>query len=108
GSLGAGRVDRAEPDGWVERVRAEPIAGESGTEARAVTIELKQAGTMVEPTVVLCRCRGADLRVPIWPQRGRYDVPGASVERNDDGWVVRVEAPGPPTQVEVDPDHALL
>jgi hypothetical protein len=35
-------------------------------------------------------------------------VPGASVAHTRDGWVVRVDAPGSPTQVEVDPDHALL
>ena len=63
---------------------------------------------MVEPTVLLCHCADADLRVPIWPDRGSYEVPGASVERTADGWVVCVDAPGRPSQVEVDPDHALL
>src|SRR5262249_19007534 len=38
------------------------------------------------------------------------DVPGAKVQHADgeDRWVVSVEAPGSPSQVEVDPDHALL
>ena len=35
--------------------------------------------------------------------------PAPSVERDgDDRWVVTVQAPGAPTQVMVDPDHALL
>ena len=63
---------------------------------------------MVEPTVVLCRCREGELRVPIWPERGSYEVPGAQVQRQGQKWIVTVDAPGEPTQIEVDPDHALL
>ena len=39
---------------------------------------------LVEPTVVLCRCGDDELRVPIWPDRGSYDVPGARVAHLDD------------------------
>jgi hypothetical protein len=96
-----------ETDWSVERVKVEsPSANDPAV--RPVSIELRQSGRMVEPTVVLCRCGGADLRVPIWPDRGNYEVPGAKVTRKDDRWVVRVDAPAAPTQVEVDPDHALL
>ena len=73
-----------------------------------ITIRLRQRGTLVEPTVVMCVVGGQELRVPIWPDRGSYDVPDAHVERTGDGWVVRVQADGRPSQVEVDPDHALL
>jgi hypothetical protein len=92
------RVDRADagPDG-----AADP-------DARAVTVELRQRGPMVEPTVVLCRCPYGDLRIPIWPDRGDYDVPGAHVRRRGDLWAIQIDAPGAPSQVEVDPDHALL
>ena len=53
---------------------------------------------MVEPTVVLCQCGDADLRVPIWPERGDYDVPGARVTHPTPGdrWVVTVQAPAGP------------
>lgn len=59
---------------------------------------------------MLCRCGENDLRVPIWPDRGSYEVPGAKVshEPKTDRWVVTVDAPAAPSQVEVDPDHALL
>jgi hypothetical protein len=64
---------------------------------------------MVEPTVVLCRTAEGEVRVPIWPDQGNYELGGARVERGEDGtWLVHLEAPGRPTQVEVDPDHALL
>ena len=65
---------------------------------------------MVEPTVVLCRCGDGDLRVPIWPDRGDYDGPRRRVVEHRGRPLGRctVEAPGPPSQVEVDPDHALL
>ncbi len=77
---------------------------------REVVVELQQKGSMIEPTVVLCRCGDTDLRVPIWPDRGSYNVPGARVEHDDksDRWVIRVQAPAAPNQVLVDPDHALL
>ena len=73
-----------------------------------VTVELEQTGEMVEPTVVALRSSDRELRIPIWPDRGDYDVPGARVEKKADHWVVRAEAEDAPTQVEVDPDHALL
>ena len=73
-----------------------------------VAIRLKQRGTLVEPTVVSCTVAGSEIRVPIWPDRGSYEVPGATVEKVQDGWVVRLQSPGVPIQVEVDPDHALL
>ncbi len=99
-------VDHAETDWSVGRVEVAPDGAEGG--GREVSIELRQHGKMVEPTVVLCRCGTTDLRVPIWPERGDYDVPGARVSRRDGGWLVRVHAPEAPSQVVVDPDHALL
>lgn len=82
----------------------------TGAGEREVTVEIQQKGQMLEPTVVLCRCGDVDLRVPIWPDRGSYDVPNARVEHQEktDKWVVRVQAPAAPSQVMVDPDHALL
>jgi hypothetical protein len=72
-------------------------------------ITLRQKGTLVEPTIVMCKVGDAELRVPIWPDRGSYDVPDARVERTAENvWVISAQAPGRPTQVEVDPDHALL
>jgi len=73
-----------------------------------VKIRLRQKGTLTEPTVVLCKVGDQELRVPIWPDRGAYDVPDAHVERQGDIWVVTVQSVSVPTQVEVDPDHALL
>ena len=73
-----------------------------------VKIRLSQKGTLVEPTVVLCQVGDAEIRVPIWPDRGSYDVPDAHVERQGESWTVSVQSPGRPTQVIVDPDHALL
>jgi hypothetical protein len=101
-------IEHGETDWAVARVDVGSRA--SGEKERPVTVELKQSGKMVEPTVVLCQCDDADLRVPIWPEKGSYDVPGARVEHTvgSDRWVVRVNAPGPPSQVLVDPDHALL
>ena len=99
-------IEHSESDWSVKHVS---VGGsEAGSDVRPVTVELRQAGAMVEPTVLLCHCADADLRVPIWPDRGTYEVPGARVERTADGWTVRVDAPGRPVQVEVDPDHALL
>jgi hypothetical protein len=97
-----------ETDWSVEHVNV--AAAAPGAPARAVTAELRQSGAMVEPTVLLCRCEGGELRVPVWPERGSYDVPGAMVahEAGTDRWVVTIDAPGSPSQVEVDPDHALL
>ncbi|HMB02856.1 MAG TPA: M1 family aminopeptidase [Isosphaeraceae bacterium] len=101
-------VEHKDTDWGVERVLVERARGADA--GRVVTVELKQSGAMVEPTVVLCRCGEDDLRVPIWPERGDYDVPGAHVARPAEGnrWVVTVQAPAAPSQVLVDPDHALL
>ncbi|MEA2632843.1 MAG: hypothetical protein QOE66_3062, partial [Chloroflexota bacterium] len=101
-------IEHGETDWSVERVEVGTPAGAAGD--RVVTVELKQSGTMREPTVVLCRCDDQDLRVPIWPDRGSYDVPGARVahRQDEDRWVVTVQAPASPSQVVVDPDHALL
>jgi hypothetical protein len=101
-------IEHRDTDWSVERVTVGG-AGAAGP-ARPVTVELRQSGQMVEPTVVLCRSGGDDIRVPIWPERGSYDVPGASVQHaaGSDRWVVKVEAPERPSQVLVDPDHALL
>lgn len=96
-----------ETDWAVKRVRVDPAA-RADSEVRQVTVELQQHGQLTEPTVVLCRCPDGELRVPIWPERGSYEVPGAHVQKQDRQWVVTVEAPGAPTQVEIDPDHALL
>jgi hypothetical protein len=73
-----------------------------------VTIKLSQKGTLLEPTVVNFQVGDSELRVPIWPDRGSYDVPDAHVERSGNTWLVSVQAPGHPSQVEIDPDHALL
>lgn len=75
---------------------------------RQVTVELKQNGQLVEPTIVLCREADREIRVPIWPDRCPYDVPGARVEQAGETWRVRIDTHGRPVQVEVDPDHALL
>ena len=100
-------IDHAETDWSVKRVAVgSPVPGNA---VRTVTVELRQAGAMVEPTVLLCRCPEAEVRIPIWPDRGSYDVPGgAHVERTAEGWSVQLDAPGQPSQIEVDPDHALL
>lgn len=100
-------VEHRETDWSVDHVRVEGRAP-ADPDVTRVTVELKQSGAMVEPTVVLLRTADGEVRVPIWPEADRYDVPGASVEKTEDRWVVRAETPGRPTQVEVDPDHALL
>ncbi len=100
-------IEHKDTDWSVRRVKFGSPGPEGGP--RPVTIDLRQTGTMVEPTVVMCRTKDGEIRVPIWPDRANYEVGGASVERGDDGvWHVRIEAPARPTQVEVDPDHALL
>jgi hypothetical protein len=101
-------VEHGETDWAVGHVQA--VAAAEGSGATNVSVEVRQRGKMVEPTVLLCRCPGGDLRVPIWPDRGTYEVPGAKVvhEEGSDVWVVRATARGKPTQIEVDPDHALL
>jgi hypothetical protein len=108
-------IEHGETDWSVERVQVGPPGGGRGHDTagkndRVITVELKQQGSMQEPTVVLCRCDDQDLRVPIWPDRGSYEVPGAQVahQADEDRWVVTVQAPGPPAQVIVDPEHALL
>jgi len=101
-------LEHGETDWAVEGVRVGTQA--EGAPTRQITVEVRQKGNMAEPTVVLCRCPDGDLRVPIWPERGSYEVPGARVAhvRGSDRWVVTVDAPAAPTQVLVDPDHALL
>lgn len=101
-------IEHKDTDWALERV--EVGTPKSDSKARDVTLELKQNGAMTEPTVVLCRCGDDEIRIPIWPNRGTYDVPGAHVARQDkeDRWVVTVQAPERPSQVVVDPDHALL
>ncbi len=75
----------------------------------SVTVELRQNGELHEPTIVRCAVGDQEVRVPIWPERGDYEVPGARIERTEPGtWLVHLDAPGRPTQVEVDPDHVLL
>jgi hypothetical protein len=98
-------IEHRDTDWSVERVSTEPTRDDA---VRLVTVELAQKGEMVEPTVVLCRAGDGEIRVPIWPEADSYEVPGAKVERREDRWIVRVESPSRPTQVEVDPDHALL
>jgi hypothetical protein len=96
-----------ETDWSVERVR---IASSSKTDPdlRQVTVELEQRGQMTEPTVVLCRSSEGDVRVPIWPDRDAYDVPSGQVHRRGMTWVLTIETPGEPNQIDVDPDHTLL
>jgi hypothetical protein len=102
-----GWIDEHKDTDWsIEHVRVKPTS-EPGV--KNVSIELKQSGQMVEPTIVLCRSDEGEVRVPIWPERGDYEVPGGHVSRQgDDRWIVQVVAPDTPKQVEVDPDHALL
>ncbi len=101
-------LDHAETDWAVARVRVEPVAGRDDG-LRRVSVELEQRGEMVEPTVVQAEGTAGAIRVPIWPDRGDYEVPGGRVRRLEGRrWLVEVEAPEAPRQVEVDPDHALL
>lgn len=101
-------LEHNETDWAIDRVDVGP-PGSFDPAVRPVTIELRQDGQMHEPTVLLCRCDGAEVRIPIWPDRGSYDVPGARVDREGpDRWRVRFDSPGRPSQIEVDPDHALL
>ena len=101
-------IEHKDTDWGIARVTVERTA--KTDDSRVVTVALKQTGAMIEPTVVLCQCGEEALRVPIWPDRVEYDVPGAHVARQADGtsWVVTVQAPAAPSQVLVDPDHALL
>jgi hypothetical protein len=98
-----------ETDWAVDAVRVE-AGGAADPLVRRVSVELAQNGAMPEPTVLLARCPEGEIRVPIWPDAGdRYEVPGATVARQDGKrWLVTLQAPGVPEQVEVDPDHALL
>ena len=99
-------IEHGETDWAVDHVRVGPASPNST--ARTVMIELRQAGKLAEPTVLSCQCEGAEVRVPLWPDRGNYEVPGAKVTKQGDLWKVELISPAPPTQVEVDPDHALL
>jgi len=96
-----------ETDWALEKVQVD-VPGKIDADVRQVTVELSQRGQITEPTIVLCRCPDGELRVPIWPEKSRYEVPGAQVQRQGERWVVTMEAPGEPSQIEVDPDHALL
>jgi hypothetical protein len=102
-------LQHRETDWVVNRVDVSSEPGpKADPEMRRVSVELKQAGTASEPTIVLCRSSEGELRVPLWPDRGNYEVPGARVRRDGDVWRVDLDSIGEPTQVEVDPDHALL
>jgi hypothetical protein len=104
----AGWIESHKETDWVvQQVRVGPLV-KADADVRQVTVEIQQKGQMTEPTVVLCRCPEGDLRVPIWPDRTSYQVPGAQVQRQGEQWVVTMDAPGEPTQIEVDPDHTLL
>ena len=101
-------IEHNETDWSVEHVQ---VNRSSTVDApNEVTIEIRQRGSMAEPTVVLCHTEKQDIRVPIWPERDSYKVPGAEVshEPKSDRWLVKVESNDRPTQVLVDPDHALL
>ncbi|WP_435005926.1 M1 family aminopeptidase [Tundrisphaera lichenicola] len=99
-------IEHRDLDWSVEKV---DVGKPTGWEAQTpVTIRLRQRGVMLEPTVVMCKVGDDEIRVPIWTDRGNYDVPGARVDRVGDDWFVSLQAPGRPTQVVVDPDHALL
>ncbi|MDR3622603.1 MAG: M1 family aminopeptidase [Paludisphaera borealis] len=106
-------------EGWVENhhetdwaIDEVKVAEASGSkvdaDVRQVTIDLEQRGKMEEPTELLVKGRTQDVRVPIVPGKGSYDVPGGRVTRDGRRWRVTVETEGPPRQVEVDPGHALL
>lgn len=99
-------IEHRDTDWAVEHVKVGPSLAEGG---RPVTITLRQRGDLDEPTVVLCRTSEGEIRVPIWPERGDYEVPGARVSRDQKSWTIALESlPSSPTQVIVDPDHALL
>src|SRR5262245_15848243 len=76
------QIEHKDTDWAVRRVRVGP-PGPDG-QAREVTVELRQTGAMVEPTVVLCRTSEGEVRVPIWPDQGNYEFGGARVERAED------------------------
>jgi hypothetical protein len=100
-------IDHKDTDWAVHRVSVGPPTPPF-EEVRPVTIELRQSGAMIEPTVLLCRTGNGEIRVPIWPEQGDYEIDGARVRRAGNLWTVSLDAPGRPTQIEVDPDHALL
>ena len=101
-------LEHKDTDWSVENDRVNP-AGAAGA-GKSASIDVVQKGTIAEPTVLLYRSATGEIRVPIWPERGNYQVDGASVTRvpEQNRWVVVLNAPDAPTQVEVDPDHALL
>ena len=101
-------IEHGETDWAVDNVQVGSV--DSGKVARPVTIDVRQHKGMVEPTVLLYQSAEGELRVPIWPDRGTYEVPGARVSHKEGDlvWVVHIDAPGPPKQIEIDPDHALL
>jgi len=74
-----------------------------------VEVVIHQHGSIAEPTVVTTWVGPHTLTVPILPERGDYAVPGAEVRRLDgQRWRISLTAPGPPDQVEIDPDRVLL
>ena len=102
-------IEHGETDWSVERVAGRPAAAPTAATA-TVTVELKQSGRdgRADGRALPLRRRRparADLA-----RRGSYDVPGAHVTHaaEADRWVVTVQAPAAPSQVMVDPDHALL
>ena len=101
-------VEHKDTDWAVENVRVATLP--LGASGKRVSVEVRQKGTIEEPTVLLCRTGGQELRVPIWPERGSYKVDGAEVSHTPgtSTWQVSLDAPEAPTQIEVDPDHALL
>ncbi|MDX2037430.1 MAG: M1 family aminopeptidase [Isosphaeraceae bacterium] len=99
-------IDHGETDWSVDHVRVGAVDAAKGT--REVIVDLRQAGAIDEPTILALRSGESEIRVPIWPDRGDYAVPGARVDRDGDVWKVAFDAPDRPSQVEVDPDHALL
>lgn len=101
-------LEHQETDWAVENVRVS--SAPTGAAGKRVSIEVRQKGKMAEPTVLLCRSGSQEIRVPIWPERGSYKIDGAEVTHTpgDDCWRIALDAPEAPTQVEVDPDHALL
>lgn len=101
-------IEHGETDWAIGKVQVGSLDATKRT--RPVTIEVRQNKGMVEPTVVLYRAAEGELMVPIWPDRGDYQVPGASVAHKDGDlvWVIHLDAPGVPKQIEIDPDHALL
>lgn len=106
--LDAMLVEHRDVDWAIERVEATRVEGSDS--ARDLRVLVRQKASLNEPTVIRCVCQGGEaIDIPLWPDRGVYEVDGARVEPQGEGvWVVQARAPGRPRQVEVDPEHALL